>query len=483
MRNGCRETVIRSCALIGLLFAGCLVSALTPEEAEKALRASCAFFREHVAVHGGYVWQYSADLAKREGEAKALPQQVWVQPPGTPFVGAAFLDAYAATGDAYYLDAAKETAIALVKGQLVSGGWDYRIQFDPTKRSATAFRVDSPPGLHNVSTLDDNTTQSALTFLIKVDVAADKKMPEVRDAIDYGLARLIEAQYPNGAWPQRFDGPPDPAKFPVVKANYPETWDRAYTQRDYRHDYTFNDGGIEDCIDLFLLAHKTYGDARYRDAALRAGDFILLAQMPDPQPGWAQQYNAEMQPAWARKFEPPAICGGESQGVMKTLIALYHATGEQRYLEPLPRALAYYKSSVLPNGGLARFYELKTNKPLYFTKDYILTYESNDLPDHYGFIVGSALEQIEAAYNAAKANGPNLESKPEPVMEPDGLDKKAAAVIAALDERGAWVDQARLNYHGDDDPTREIIRSTTFVRNVRVLSAYIAEEKGVKNVD
>ena len=42
-------------------------------------------------------------------------------------------------------------------------------------------------------------------------------------------------------------------------------------------------------------------------AAERAGGFSLLAQMPEPQPAWAQQYDARMQPAWARKFEPPAI--------------------------------------------------------------------------------------------------------------------------------------------------------------------------------
>ena len=38
--------------------------------------------------------------------------------------------------------------------------------------------------------------------------------------------------------------------------------------------------------------------------AERAGDFILAAQMPEPQPAWAQQYDAAMHPAWARKFEP-----------------------------------------------------------------------------------------------------------------------------------------------------------------------------------
>ena len=51
--------------------------------------------------------------------------------------------------------------------------------------------------------------------------------------------------------------------------------------------------------------------------------FLLLAQLPEPQPGWAQQYNIEMEPEWARKFEPPAVTGGESQKVIATLLTLF----------------------------------------------------------------------------------------------------------------------------------------------------------------
>ncbi len=92
-----------------------------------------------------------------------------------------------------------------------------------------------------------------------------------------------------------------------------------------------------------------------------------------------------MQPAWARKFEPPSVTGGESQGVMRILLRLYAETGDKKYLEPIPRALDYLRRSRLSDGRLARFYELKTNKPLYFTKQYELTYSDADMPTHYGF--------------------------------------------------------------------------------------------------
>src|SRR5688572_5544737 len=86
------------------------------EEARSALRKGVEFFRGEVAVNGTYLWQYSEDLSKREGEGKATKTQGWVQPPGTPSVGLAFLAAFESTGDNYYLEAVRETAHGLIQG-------------------------------------------------------------------------------------------------------------------------------------------------------------------------------------------------------------------------------------------------------------------------------------------------------------------------------------------------------------------------------
>jgi hypothetical protein len=64
----------------------------------------------------------SPDLKHRFGESMATPSQIWGQPPGTPTIGSAFLRAFAVTGDRRYLEAAREAAYALVRGQLRSGG-------------------------------------------------------------------------------------------------------------------------------------------------------------------------------------------------------------------------------------------------------------------------------------------------------------------------------------------------------------------------
>ncbi|MBN2308869.1 MAG: polysaccharide lyase [Candidatus Hydrogenedentes bacterium] len=450
---------------------------LTRGEAEAALHKAAAFFIDEVSPHGGYVWAYSANLDRREGEGKATASMAWVQPPGTPSVGRAFLTACEATGDTYYLDAARRTAYALVQGQLRSGGWDYRIEFDPDKRGKYAYRVE-PSGSEgsNVSTLDDDTTQAALRYLMQADRALDFKDEAIHEAVLYGLDCLLKAQYPIGAWPQRYASFPDPEKWPVLRASYPDSWSREYEGISYAAYYTFNDNTIADTIRTMFEAGDTYEDDRYRAAARKAGDFILLAQMPDPQPAWAQQYDAGMHPAWARKFEPPAVTGGESQGVMRVLLSLYRETGDAKYLEPIPRAIAYLRASQLPNGRLARFYELQTNTPLYFTKDYTLTYSSDDMPTHYSFIVGSNLDAIEAEYKAVQALDPS-KLKPSaprtPKMSQDVRDR-ARAAVDAMDERGAWVQDGRLRYHGADDPTSRVIESATFIRNVAALSAFIA---------
>ena len=119
--------------LVVLLNSADLFSDDAPDrrDADDALHRAVAFFRGHCAAGGGYVYRWSADLSKREGEGRVDDLTAWLQPPGTPSVGMAYLDAYRLTGDDRLLEAAVETAMALVNGQLESGGWDNGITFDP----------------------------------------------------------------------------------------------------------------------------------------------------------------------------------------------------------------------------------------------------------------------------------------------------------------------------------------------------------------
>ncbi|MFK7777599.1 MAG: pectate lyase, partial [Gimesia sp.] len=258
----------------------CLSAELSPADAKQAMKKATHYFTSDVSTAGGYLWKYSQDLSQREGENGASDSIIWVQPPGTPSVGEAFLTAYQKTREPYLLKAAKAAADALIKGQLKSGGWNYYIDFQD--RMNTQYRIDGGGSrARNTTTFDDNTSQAALRFLILLDQELKFQDQAVHGAVTYALDSFLKAQFPNGGWPQRYSSFPDPKEFPVLKANYPESWPRTFPKKKYQNYYTFNDNAIADLVSLMFLAHHVYDDARYRDAALKAGDFIILAQMPE----------------------------------------------------------------------------------------------------------------------------------------------------------------------------------------------------------
>lgn len=365
-------------------------SAEAPADSVKAALRKATDYLVSISTEGGYLWWYSEDLKQRRGEEVATATQIWVQSPGTPNVGLVFLRAYEVTKDEAHLRAALAAANALVRGQLESGGWSYVVEFDPQLRQQWAYHVDSAKDAadfktrKNTTTFDDDNTQSAFRFLMTfLDTATNlppAELKPVRAALDFGLSRMIDAQYPVGAWPQRFTGQPhDPTKHPIRPANIPTNWLHHWPRADYGGFYTLNDNTQSDCIRTMLEAYRRSGDKRFLDAAKRGGEFLILAQLPEPQPAWAQQYNYAMQPDWARAFEPPSVCAGESGGVVRTLGRLYLETGDEKFLKPIPAFFAWLARSQLSSNRWARLYELQTNKPIYGDRDGEIHYTLDEI--------------------------------------------------------------------------------------------------------
>lgn len=480
--------------LILYIFAGVTQGALhttqdgnetTKQKAESTLRKAVQFFRLNVAKEGGYVYQVTSDLELREGEGDAGASTVWVQPPGTPAVGLAMLEAYQRTGMQECLDGAKEAGRCLLRGQLHSGGWQNHIVFDPELRTKVAYRVDGVPKkkAKNISSLDDDQTQASLRFLMQLDLELKFQDEELHEAILYGLDRVVLNQYPNGAWSQAFENNDQSKSSASLQANFPKSWSREFPKQDYWYFYTLNDQCHVRMTQTMWLASEIYDDPKYRKSALAGIDFLLLAQMPEPQPIWAQQYNMEMQPVWARRFEPPAVSGGESQVVIEALLDFALKTGDPKYLVPVPRALEYLRSVELKDGKLARFYELETSKPLYFDREYVLTYDDSDMPTHYSFKVSSKLLNLEKKFAQLKGLDPaglkkvrekelaKSQGRNEKSTSKD--DKKVLAIIESIDSRGAWVEKGKLNSIKIPPKEREMIRSETFIENVESLSRFL----------
>jgi PelA/Pel-15E family pectate lyase len=440
-------------------------------QASAAMRKAAEYYHGEIAVHGGYVYYYSLDLQRRLGEGVATAEQIWVQPPGTPTVGLAYLRAYEATGDKFYLDAATDTAEALIYGQLQSGGWTNSIDFNP--QGAVALYRNGKGKGRNYSTLDDGISQGAIRLLMHADRAHEFKHEPIHEAAHYALDALLAAQFPNGAFPQVWTGPV--AAQPIVKASFPDyDWRTENRIKEYWNMYTLNDGLAGTVLATLADAHAIYKDGKYVQAIKRLGDFLILAQLPEPQPAWSQQYDYQMRPIWARKFEPAAVTGGESQDVLETLIEIHRLTGDKKYLEPIPRAIAYLKQSLLSDGRLARYYELETNKPLYMFRRgdvYSLTYDDSNLPSHYGWKIASRLDAFEREY-AAAAKGETTAK----AASADDLEEQARDLASSLDEQGRWITTYRdqpLVGQPKFRPGDQYLGSADFSRNLETLSEYL----------
>jgi len=311
------------------------------EQAIAGMKRAAEFYRAKASAHGGYVYYTSLDLRQRWGEGAATADQIFIQPPGTPAVGMAFLKAHTATGDKFYLDAARAAVEALVFGQLQSGGWAQVIDFDPRGAKAGQYRNGKARG-RNHSTFDDGISQSALRFLMHADQALG-----------------------------------------------------------------FKHAGIHEAIETLLQVHRVTGDAKY--------------------------------------------------------------------LEPIPRALAWLKRSRLPDGRLARYYELRNNKPLYMTSDYQLTNSDADVPQHYGWKTEAQIEKLEKAVAAAKDGKAKA---PQPKVPTEAAVRQ---ILRDLDAQGRWVSTAtegmKLVGQPKFAPGFQFLASEVFNKNLEMLADFVAAAK------
>jgi PelA/Pel-15E family pectate lyase len=505
-RNWRAEPIRRHCALclgmgLALLYSASAVHADPPrDEVLAAMKKATTFMVETVALNGGYVWVVSEDLAERWGEVPARPSQIWLQG-GTERVGQVLLDAYEATGDASYLHGARKAADALIFGQHHLGGWHYFVDFDPKgvpewyEKQASRYRYGYEEYRHYYgnATYDDRVTPDAALFLLRfyrTTLEAAYRAPVLK-ALDF----VMDSQYPNGAWPQRY-----PLRYDYAHDGLP----------DYTSFFTLNDGAADANIELLLEAYDTLGDARYFDAARRGVDAVIALQGPDGQACWAEQYGPDMRPATARTHEPAGYVVRESRDAIALLQAFYLRTGDARYLAPVPRCLDWFdrinRESIAERYPTPRYWEPGTNRPVYVVRTGKLT------PEGYGAYTwvtdpsqtrcgsgpcqgdGTPIVDVSAlraehgaiaALTTAEARAARLATLRRREPGARGSPGSVEQIIGSMDARGAWVSDEVMVLpvpkdgameSGERVPVRGIATST-FVGNMSRLMASVRDRR------
>jgi len=255
------------------------------------------------------------------------------------------------------------------------------------------------------TTYDNGSTYTQIACLANVYTATQQE--KYRAAALKGLNFILASQYKNGGWPQY----------------YP-------LQTDYSRCITYNDGAFEGIMELLqdIKDNKpeyAFVDAQLRDKLVNAYNkglsCIIKTQINDAgkPTAWCQQYDeVSLKPAWARKFEPPSICNGESADLVLFLMRIDHPkrdvieaiqnavawfdTSKIYYTRvktiPAPRMVTPFRVSVSDRVTVedttappiwTRYYELKTHRPLFCNRDskvvYSLAEVDRERRDGYGW--------------------------------------------------------------------------------------------------
>lgn len=437
-------------------------------EVRKTMLDATRFMVEEVSTNGGYVSHYLPDFSRRWAEQEAYPSQIMLTYETTPRMGHVFLDAYNATGNEYYYQAAEKVARALIWGQHPAGGWDYIIDFAGTASLQNWFNTigknawgwDEYNHYYGVPTFKNGATVGAARFLLRIYL--EKLDPQLKPALDKAISFFIESQYPLGGWPQRY-----PLKHSFPRGEF----------EDYTSFYTFNDDLSWENTEFLIDCYITLGEERFIDPIRRGMNFSLITQQGNPQGGWAEQYNMDIRPAHGRQYEPVALMPGQTVRQIGLLMLFYRYTGDRRFLARIPDAFRWLESARLPvgmaeNGKYTHpvFVEIGTNKPLFAHRKgtgipdgrYWVDYEDDNPLLHYGAKANldKTISKLKEDYAQLLTISPADVIKNSPLKDPgfhggrrpqdyfdlDGRkrgeipkDDEIYAIIKSLDNRHRWL--------------------------------------------
>ena len=503
-------------------------TSLLSEEAEDVMLRATKFMANEVSTNGGYVWYYAADLSRRWGEMEAFDTMIWVQGGGTVSAGHTLLEAFQATGNEYFYNAAEKTATALMVGQSQEGGWNYMIDFageESLKKwyntiGKNGWRLEEFQHYYGNDTYDDHVTSDAARFLLKMYL--QKKDPKYKAALDKAINFILKSQYPIGGWPQRY-----PLKYDFKKFDHP----------DYSSYFTFNDNVIWENINFLIQCYQLLGDTRFLDPIYRGMNFYLRSQQSNG--AWGQQYTMSMEPAGARTYEPSAYLPSTTLQNCYLLMRFYQYTGDPKFLKGIPKAIEWLEKVKLPAhmtaGGRYShplYVEPGTEKPIFVHRKganvtygaYYTDYNDNNLLAHMVGKRNIDIQRLKEEYARISAipseqaikNSPLKSGNLQRVASNFFLNRDNAPdfrvnelqvkkIINSLDNRNRWLvkhvmisnpykgdgqnkeltDEYATTFVGDETDTspyrdvseKEYISTPEYIKNMRILINFINSTK------
>ncbi len=237
-----------------------------------------------------------------------------------------------------------------------------------------------------VGTIDNGATTTEIRFLARLAAALPGSDGDrYRASAVKGVRYLLNAQYPNGGWPQ--------------------VWP---LEGGFHDGITFNDNAVAQVAMLLEEVGEADGyrfvpaglRARARSAATRVTAMILRAQVrvDGRLTGWPQQVDAlTLAPISARNYEPRSIASGETTDILMFLMREPKPSPAVR--AAIDAGVAWLKATavhdvaftrvgsegrkLIPRPGAgplwSRNYDLVTGRPIFGDKDKSIHDDVNDL--------------------------------------------------------------------------------------------------------
>jgi len=260
-----------------------------------------------------------------------------------------------------------------------SGGWPKN--YDRKQKLTDAQRQHVlKERSRNDATVDNGATHTEIRVL--AEAYAKTRDVRFKEAALRGIRYLLDGQYKNGGWPQRFPGP-----------------------TGYQRYITFNDNAMVGILNL--LKEVADGKVEYAfvsqdvrqecvQAVQHGIECILKCQIEvagKPTAWCAQHDHVTLKPRKARSYELASLSGAESVGIVRFLMGIENP--DDAVIRAIEGAVNWFERSKLEGIKLvrkedaskpkgfdyvvvedpdapplwARFYDIKTNQPIFCSRD------------------------------------------------------------------------------------------------------------------